>query len=450
MKMNSKFKSSILVISAFVLITAFIGIARFVHVKEVNHNEVYIPAESNYALKFEGKEVFKSSLHDLFLEHPDAEVFNLLRKFSKKDSDRMKIKDPGIKYLADILVFNYPTVNGEIFGFIFQLNDAKSFQKNILNEVSRNSGGVCNAETGILLIFTPTNENEVMSTRSLEKKALQFLNHPRKGTILSKIEPTTASFLDVEKLTEAKANSPFGKGKLSLNIAGALLKMDGQFNANSTLPQAAWTLKPEGFHISSSWINQSIQDSIQNQLKKQGFDLPKMKSVAVNYFGVQMGNGGIIPKMELLLEFDSIVHQSELLAPKKWRKLGFTISKNTDYEYALSNGSTQYILLFLDSKTVFIGQNKNNLQEKQNEFIFRMTGDARYLTKIEGGGLVAMGLNLYPPFKVSKDFLESLTKTDVAIYSKGKNTLIQGEVSFKEGKSVTVETIRLILKVNDL
>ena len=162
-----------------------------------------------------------------------------------------------------------------------------------------------------------------------------------------------------------------------------------------------------------------------------------------------MGNGGIIPKMEMLIEFDSIIPQDELIEPKRWRNLGFTISRNTDQEYALNNGSNDFILTFLDDKTIFIGRNKSNLEHKANNRIFYLTGDARYLTAIEGGGLVAIGINLYPPFKVSKDFLESLKASDIEVYSKGNNTIIKGEVSFKEGRSVTVETLRLLLKVNE-
>lgn len=446
---NAKIKSFVLALFALVFLAVFIGVSRFILVKEDPKNEVFIPAQSQYAIKVQGKELFKTSLHDLFLDKPDAEVFSLLRKLTAKENGNQKVKDSGIDFLSDVLIFNYPTADGEYFGFVFQLNDANAFQKNILDEAAKNTGGVCNAETGILLVFNPKKKSILLSKEAIQKEALQILNNPRQEAFFTKMNFKNNSFIYLEKRKETTDFPSFGKGDLSLDIKDSVLHIAGKFSSTPTVSKSNWTLKPQGFHISSSMLNAEIQDTIQYLFTKQGFNLPKTTKIAFNYSGIQMGNGGIIPKMDLLLEFDSTISKTEFLEPQHWRKLGFTISRNTDNEYDLNNGSNDFLLTFLDDKTIFIGPNKDNLVNKSNDRIFYMTGDARYLTKIEGGGLVAMGINLYPPFKTGKDFLESLKKTDIEITSKGKNTVIKGEILFKEGRSVTVETLRLMLRVNE-
>jgi hypothetical protein len=449
MKSNTKIKPFVLATFALIFLALFIGTSRFILVKEDTKNEVFIPAQSQYAIKVQGKELFKTSLHDLFLDKPDVEVFGLLRKLIEKQTDNQKIKDFGINFLSDVVMFNYHTTEGEFYGFVFQLGNSIAFQRNILDEISKNTGGVCNTETGILLIFNPKKKNSIISKESIQKEALQILNNPRRKSFFTKINFKNNSLIYLEKHSELTDFQYFGKGNLSLDIKDSVLNIAGKFSSAPTVSKSNWTLKPQGFHISSSMLNAEIQDTIQYLFTKQGFNLPKTTKVAFNYSGIQMGNGGFIPKMDLLLEFDSTISKTEFLEPQHWRKLGFTISRNTDNEYDLNNGSNDFLLTFLDDRTIFIGPNKENLVNKSNDRIFYMTGDARYLTKIDGGGLVAMGINLYPPFKTGKDFLESLKKTDIEITSNGKNTVIKGEISFKEGRSVMVETLRLMLRVNE-
>lgn len=449
MKINSKFRSFILVLLSVIFLAVFFGVAQFVMVQERNKNDVYIPENSSFAIQIHGKEIFKKSVHDLLLEHPDAEIFTLLRNLSKKETGNQKVQESGINVLADLLIFNYPNAEGEFYGFIFQLNNAASFQKNILDEVAKNTGGVCNAKTGIVLLFRPHDKNKVLSKELIEKQAFEILNNPRReGYFTGKISKDD-SFLSFEKTTAKDPSANFGKGNAFFQIKDSTLAITGKFASNTSTSHSNWNLKPNGFHLSSSMLTNEMKDSIQNQLKKQGFTLPKPARIAINYSGVQMGNGGIIPKMELLIEFDSVIHKETFVAPQSWRKLGFTISRSSDEIYQLTNGSSKFILQFLDAKTVFIGPNLDHLSKEKSNRTFYVTGDARYLTKIDGGGLVTMGLNLYPPFRTGKDFLETLKTTDIEIYEKEGNTFIQGEITFREGKSVTVEFMRLLLKINE-
>lgn len=449
MKMTSKFKSIFLVSISVAFLVLFLGVARFVLVEDVHSHEKYIPDKSQYAIQIQGKEIFKTSIHDLFLEYPDREIFNLLQKLIIEGTTSQKIKDIGINVLSDVFIFNYSTAGGEFFGFIFQLTNSNSFQKNLLDQVSKNTGGACNSETGILLMFKPAFEKTVLSKSEIEKEALQILNNPQQGKYFTENQLSDNSFLLLEK-TSSDPTSFFGTGNVSLHSQDSILKIKGSFSTNKKIPKSNWSLRPHGFHLSSSLLTSEIKDSIQKQLQKQGFDLPKPAKIAFNYAGIQMGNGGIIPKVELLLEFDTVVPKNKLIEPKSWRKLGFTLSEKSAQEYVLSNGSTEFLLIILDAKTIFIGPNKTNLSQQQNNRLFHLTGDARYLTKIEGGGLIAMSLNLYPPFRISKDFVESLKTSDVEIYTKNGKSIVRGEISFREKKSVTVETMRLFLKLNEL
>lgn len=447
--MKNKLKSFLLVLFAILFLALFIGIAQFVLVKDLSKNEMYIPSESQFAVKIQGKKLFKSSLHDVFLEHPDAEIFSLLRNLSKKEGSNRKAKDTGIDFLADVLIFNYTTEKGEFYGFVFDLSNSAAFQKNMLDAATKNSGGACNSETGILLLFKPNLKGETISKQTIQKEALRILNNPTKKAYFNLNKLANNSFISIEKNGISTVLPSIGKGNISFNIQDSILKIEGEFSKYLSQTKSNWTLKPKGFHVSSSILSAEIQDTIHYFFQKQGFDLPKTKAISINYAGVQMGNGGIIPKIDLLIEFDSILSKSAFIQPQSWRNLGFTISQISDQDFNLSNGSNQFILSFLDDQTIFIGSDKASLQNKPNDRLFYLTGDARYLTAIEGGGLVAMSLNLYPPFKTGKDFLESLKKSDLEIVSKGNKISINGEIIFKDNRSVTVEILRLLLRINE-
>ena len=167
--MKNKLKSFFLVLFAVLFLALFLGVAQFVLVREVSKNEIYIPSESQFAVKIQGKELLKSSMHDLFLDKPDAEIFALLRNLSKKEGSNQKVKESGIELLADVLIFNYKTDKGEFFGFIFQLSNSSSFQQNVLDQATENAGGVCNSETGILLLFKPSLKNQTISKEEIQK-----------------------------------------------------------------------------------------------------------------------------------------------------------------------------------------------------------------------------------------------------------------------------------------
>jgi hypothetical protein len=108
-----------------------------------------------------------------------------------------------------------------------------------------------------------------------------------------------------------------------------------------------------------------------------------------------------------------------------------------------------YTLRILDDFTLFFGSNTANLLQEKNSDLFLLEGDLTNLTEINGGGLMAVGLNFYPPYKASKTLFQSLSVAEIKFKSvNGKNKL-SGKFEFKNEKTVVTEMLRFLLTLNN-
>jgi hypothetical protein len=132
-----------------------------------------------------------------------------------------------------------------------------------------------------------------------------------------------------------------------------------------------------------------------------------------------------------------------------WQKLGFVVEASTPNGLLLIIEEKAYTLRILDDFTLFFGSNTANLVQQKNTDLFLFEGDLTNITEINGGGLMTVGLNFYPPYKASKTLFQSLSVAEIKFKSmNGKNTLT-GKFEFKNEKTVITEMLRFLLTLNN-
>jgi hypothetical protein len=74
-----------------------------------------------------------------------------------------------------------------------------------------------------------------------------------------------------------------------------------------------------------------------------------------------------------------------------------------------------------------------------------MEGDISNLTEINGGGLGALGLSFYPPFKASKHYFNAIDAVKIELKPVNGKLKLDGKLTMKDKQLVIPEIVRFFL-----
>ncbi len=441
MQLEFKLKRIFPVLFGLLFLWGTFLLSEFLFAKKTNENAFYIPESAEIVVKMDAKSFFQSAIYDVFLDDKDKEVFSQVEKMTQKDFDNSPWKDAGIDLLSDVIYFEKSVSGGKITGFLFNLTDAKNFKANISSMVSENQFFNANENVGILISTTSGISDKLakaFASQALTKKNVNpkiFTSENKEGQILS---------------LSTSSKSPFGKGQMNVQLLSNQLILEGEFTAQNNNSTSNWTLKKDGFHLLSGIIPQNLADTLQSKMNADGFNLPKINRLSVNYRGTNIGENNILPDGDLLLSFDSKLDRKALVENQiPWQKLGFVVEASTPNGLLLIKEEKAYTLRILDDFTLFFGSNTSNLLQKKNTDLFLLEGDLTNITEINGGGLMTVGLNFYPPYKASKTLFQSLSVAEIKFKAINGNNKLTGKFTFKNEKTVVTEMLRFLLTLNN-
>lgn len=421
MQIEFKLKRFLLVFFGLVILWVIFLTSRFLLSEQKNLNHSYVPENAAFVAHFDGKLFFETAIYDLFFTSENKEIFEQIKTLSSREKD-FEIRDAGIDFVSDIIVFGQQDQAGQWIGALFNVTDSEQFRQNAAGFISGNQSFAANDEVAVLLTWVPVNKNVLLPNRVLQQKANSLLvKTGKKVTPGKSVSPH--KFMSLK--TNASNKHAFGTGSLESWIDGSLFAFKGEFE-HKNFPVSSWSLKPNGFHIVNRIFPQSMQDSLKKALQSKGYDLPEIAGILLNYRGTKMTADGTIPQMELLIEFESEMTSAQI-------------------EQLQQPNDFNLLTRILDPKTIFIGLEANNLVTEKNKHAFLLKGDLTNLTKIEGGGLAVVGLNFYPPYKASKQFFEAVSIADIQVVPQNGKWAIDGKIQFKEGKYPVSETLQVIL-----
>jgi hypothetical protein len=441
MHLEFKLKRILPVLFGLLFLWGTFLLSEFLFAKKTNENAFYIPESAELVVKIDAKSFFQSAVYDVFLVDKDKEVFAQLEKMVQGDFDNSPWKDSGIDLLSDVIYFEKSISNGKISGFLFNLTDAKNFKANISSMVSENQFFNANANVGILISTTSgisDKQAKAFASKALTKKNVNpkiFTSESKEGQILS---------------VSTSSKSPFGKGQMNVQLLSNQLILEGEFAAQNNISTSNWTLKKDGFHLLSGIIPQNLADTLQSKMNADGFNLPKINRLSVNYRGTNIGENNILPDGDLLLSFDSKLDRKALVENQiPWQRLGFVVEASTPNGLLLIKEEKAYTLRILDDFTLFFGSNTANLVQQKNTDLFLLEGDLTNITEINGGGLMTVGLNFYPPYKANKTLFQSLSVAEIKFKAMNGKNKLTGKFAFKNEKTVVTEMLRFLLTLNN-
>lgn len=450
MQLEFRFRRVVPILLSLLLLWGLFLASAWLLEKKENRNRNYVPADYQMVARMNTETLFRSALYTLIFEARDPEIFEKLGDFSadKKDT-RKKALDLGIDYLSDVLVFTIPGKDNPVYGVLFNLADADRFKTNFPKMLRKNQVIANNGHVGLLLMLVEKNPAQA-TMQALKLRGEKIIANPNERRLeIPEFTSGTSPFFTLQlNETAERQQQLFKSGKLEAQLEAQSLLVKGDFKPGkmSAVQPANWTLKPQGFHISSALFTPEIELSLQEILQSKEFNLPELSRFSLNYKGIQLqdGESGLMltPRIELLLEFQSEFSTAQLFAENQTAlsKIGLYRQGNT-----LQAGDLSFVIDSLDPHTLFIGMDRSLVQAKKNEAYLLVQGNLEELTHIEGGGFIRGIIEVLPPFRASQNLFQSIQQSDVQLRPQNGKILLHGEIRFKKDKYVINELLKFLL-----
>lgn len=438
MHFEFRLKRILPVVAGLFFLWALFLLSRFVLEAKENPNLRYIPANSTMTLRIDGKYLLQTTAYDLAYHAEGDDLLRQLQALAGENAESSRFRDAGIDFFSDVIIFTEKLNGKPVTGFIFNLADPEKFRIAMQGIASRDQAFGANAEVGILLLDTSHDIGLDELNAHAEKLCV-----PGTKRSPGKLKRPGEQVLSIE--TADLPGTILGKGALELAVRKNKIKASGTIARAGDPVFASARLKPDGFHCSMAVSDPRVQDTIRRILRAKGFDLPPVSWISLNYRGMNIDNGSS-PLADLLLEFTEVLDFRKFFESLESRDdIGIRASGFNGNVFTLGHGSVNYIVKALGERTVFIGQEAGNVVEEKNELPFLLKGDLSKLTRIEGGGLFGVGINLVPEYKAGKDFFAAISEAEISVRPHKGRYVLDGKIHFREDKHAIPELLRLFL-----
>lgn len=437
MKFDWNFRRFFIVLITLCLIWGIFITSRFITGRSNDPNLKYIPSDASYSFIIRGDEVLKDAIYDIVLKSTDDQLYKLLKK--ELEHSRKNEKN-GIDFFSSIILTELTADQKKYNLLLLNLNNKDYFQKTIGDQAGNQSLIVCNSNVAAILFSDTPLEEEQRGL--LQKKLELLLKKP------SESHPIPASSSMFTYKRPVSSHPVWGEGNIQGSVRGNTIILTGRQAINTAVKASAVSLSPKGFHVSASLFDPKLRDTLSYWLRSNQFNLPPIVRIGVNYQGMVVENGAFVPQADLLLETDGEIDILSLTDESKWQKLGIQVEQSTPEHFLLKTGSSVLHLKKIGKSALFIGTDLSHVRYHDNGDIFLIQGDLKNITKVQGGGFLTLGLNMYAPFRWLKDFSQPIQKCEIQLK---RNGAFHAELRYEDDKTALAEFLKMIITIkNDL
>jgi len=387
-----------------------------------NHNAEYIPNDATRVYRVDGNTFTRKTLTTLLL-HEDEELSGLMQDLIPEKSDG-SLKPLGISFSTDLIQFEIKKGNDILSGILFNLNSPHYFKKNMPLYLEDDVAIATNENVGLLL----TQNGTKLSKKELQLKAKTILQNKTQFAKNHNLKATESIVSVWNRSNDGNTIS------LALDLKDQDLQLTGGFTTKNQMRYMTSTLVPKGFHVTSHYIPDFANDSLQKYADQMGVSLPNIRGISINYFGTKLITEPTLfpaPKADVYLEFEEDFDLKNSLPLPFLMLLKNTTAKNV-LKLEL-NGQSYWI----DQKTprsLLISWNRSPKMEKvANAPVLLIDGAPKFLFELEGDGLVKRLIEMSPMMSSSKSAAGGIARVHLAVAQKTpSNFKIDGLVTFKK------------------
>jgi len=452
MRIKNNIKTLLTSIVLLAFIWAAFLITQLISKAPEHKNEYFIPENASFAVKLDSRKLVNKALFTLLFEGRDEKIVAKIRELLSKPREAKK--DIGVNLLSDAVVFASPFKNGKLVVVALNLSNTSDFEANIPEHLNDKQVIEIIDNVGFILTYISTEDMNSIDKREITayfEKNIRPLSDNSTSRFLGEMKD--GSFLQ----SYTKGNI-FGKDSYFTNSRTEFELAENGIDLTSELDLSKKTSKPAGkiliprygnFHFSNGIVPSSLQDSLSAIAGRLGLKLPALKSVSMNYGGIniQTNDDGmtVLPEIDLLLEFKSAfsvenIFQQDTILKKIGGKFENKIFKI---------GGKRYYYEQIDSKTISISSSESTaVIRNKNQELFAVKGNLSSLLKIEGGGMIVSLLDMIPAYKASKELFTNIDDVNITLKkSKGNKAKMKGSIVFKKDHFVMNEMLKFALEM---
>lgn len=402
-----------------------------------NNNQNYIPTDATVVLTVDIHRLFERGFEDIVLKEQDNSTLQSIMQFIKEKEESGI--ETGIDYNSNLIYFIIERDGTTINGTLLNLYDANSFSENIRELISPNDVFLVKSNVGLIL----SDPSFGSSPNTLNAIGQSIMKDEQNNGMLSmqKIDPMIT--LSIEK------SNPITKKGAGILMGGEVLdnmiQLEGQFifpKDSTPINNSFVGLEPDGFHLSSQFIPQLLNDSIESFL---GISLPKINSLSLNFRGTELVEEpgfAIVPDLDLLLHFDTEFNVDTIL-----NKLSLQdqIEKITTSTFLYEN--RMFYFEKTSPKSLYLGKKKfEKTRIVGPKQLILMQGDIKAISSVNGKGMMRKLLELVSIYTSGRSFTEATKSIDVSlVLMDDKIAEFDGSITFKEGHQAINEIIKLLI-----
>lgn len=408
-----------LVFSSIVLIltSSYLSIElfSFSQVKQDYNSLNFIPENSEFVIRVEAKEIAKDYLTEIIAKNLWSEL-NSLKKIEpqKKDSSNKHLNDIDFKF--PVYFFSLKFKGQSPLIAVLNSEDSNSLYDENLNK--KLNTFKFQIENKLFYVFNCSNNLEIPL-----KKLIQNSN----STFWTSLLTTKHKFSFKTKLLGLEGGLDFSKNQINLT---STIQQKNKFESYEGL-------KPNGFHISISKLNNLIP--FLSKTQKVNFDyIQSLNSLSLNYLGVKYP---YTPQFEILInttnDFD--IHQLS-------NKIGMNnidLIKNKIDFFGLSF----YFKEIKKNQYIITSIPKRISRKEAKENLFSMSGNLNVLTNLDEAPLMKLFMTTDSRFVKLSNFSNKTKYLDFKITSAQNQpySSFNGKIIMKDNVAIHSELLKLFL-----
>lgn len=418
-----------------------------------NSNADFIPENSTFVARINGKKFLKTGLSHVFLKSQDNEIIELFdemierrkgRKTGKESKKRMNV---GVDLVSDIYLFSIDYQGNPILGILFNLSNPKKFDERIAPHLNELQGYASKGDVGLILNLTVVNSSKSPSQKELNKIASDLLN--------------TESHFDLEKLEKQNtgnivAQSWSKKGhairfdfltesSVDFNVDEHNLLFNGHLEGVQFPKRPFKEISPESFHLHATALSHKMGDSLSKLLKTYSVDIPEISAISMNYRSSTMIEHPsllVVPDADFLFRTVKPFSIDSLISD--FVEYGW-IEKTAKGRFEVNKMECHYRQV--DATTFYIGKRPLSYAKEQKDYVVRISGPLKGLTTIKGNGFMHSFLSAIPIYMASNRLAKSVESTDLTIQKPvDDQAQITGNIMFKDSAYPLNEIVKFLLK----
>ncbi len=372
-------------------------ISRTILERSENTNGLYIPLESDFVVRVDGKKLVKTGLSDVFFNAQDEDVIKLLQNMLEKrerNEDHETHWNVGIDFTSDMYVFHLKEGINPQIGVLLNLRNQKRFDEYIGHYLNPDQGFASNEDVGLILSERIVDSSKVKSQDELSALALIYLNK-NKFFDVSKFDAEgdqekSKLFAKTWNKRLNREIDEYEESTVAFELDDHEIRFEGSYDgtiSNNDVPE----LKPDGLHLHFAGIPHGLVDSIKLPFLDMLSEDLSITGLSLNYRGAEMielPEFMIAPDADMVIKTKSPCSLESMIDSAKVHLLVDTTSNIQGVQIS----GTYYHVKQLDPTTIYFGRRKPNFLD-QAQAAVTVSGPVAPLMKIDGDGMMRKLLN---------------------------------------------------------